>query len=127
MVTIECEDVHGECMSHKKGRFWEKLAGEYLESLGWKILVYNYTIREGEIDLVAFRQGELAFVEVKMRRVDEEAVFESICPKKRKALVKTAEAFIDDFDQEFDLCYFLLLYYVDGAWNWIENPFDSTF
>ena len=125
MVTIESLHVYGAYMSHEKGRIWEKLAGEYLESFGWQILVYNYTIREGELDLIALRQGELIFVEVKMRSADEESIFDSINARKRKALIRAAEAFMSEFDQDFDTCYFLLLYYVDGVWNWLESPFDS--
>ncbi|MBM74508.1 MAG: hypothetical protein CMK59_03835 [Proteobacteria bacterium] len=113
-------------MSHSKGRYWERVAGVYLESLGWEIIARNYTVREGELDLVVLRNKELAFVEVKMRSTDEHSVFQSINARKKKALLKAAEAFLSDFDLEFELCYFILLYRVEGKWEWMEDPFDCS-
>lgn len=53
--------------NRKTGAGYEKMAGAYLETLGYKIVTYNYRCRMGEIDLIA-RDGEyLVFVEVKYR------------------------------------------------------------
>lgn len=59
-------------MSRKKnnrqtGARYEQAAGTYLESLGYRILEYNYRCRQGEIDIIA-KDGEyLVFCEVKFR------------------------------------------------------------
>ena len=45
----------------------ESRAAEYLESLGYHILVRNFRCRFGEIDLIAEKDGMLLFVEVKLR------------------------------------------------------------
>ena len=50
------------------GRLGEDLAARYLEGRGWRIVARNVRYREGEIDIVAAREGLLAFVEVKTRR-----------------------------------------------------------
>jgi len=50
------------------GRTGEALAAHYLERRGWRIIARNVRFREGEIDIVAQREGILAFVEVKTRR-----------------------------------------------------------
>lgn len=51
----------------KIGYQGEKLAAQYLQSKGYEILEKNFTIRGGEIDIIA-RQGDmLIFVEVKTR------------------------------------------------------------
>ena len=53
--------------NRRTGTGYERKAGAYLESLGYKIVTYNYRCRLGEIDLIA-RDGEyLVFVEVKYR------------------------------------------------------------
>lgn len=46
----------------------EDAAVRYLEANGWRIVARNYRRREGEIDVIAGRDGTLAFVEVKTRR-----------------------------------------------------------
>jgi len=45
----------------------EDIACEYLENLGYKIIQRNYTIRGGEIDIIASREGLIYFIEVKYR------------------------------------------------------------
>ena len=57
-------------MSSRKatGDFGEDLAARWLEKRGWRILARQFRIRGGELDLIAERKEELAFVEVKTRR-----------------------------------------------------------
>ncbi|MBO5402835.1 MAG: YraN family protein [Clostridia bacterium] len=52
------------------GRYGEDKAAEYLLQNGYKILARNYRVRGGEMDIVAFRRGVLAFIEVKTRTGD---------------------------------------------------------
>lgn len=52
------------------GRIGEDAAAKYLKKRCWHILAQNYRIRGGEMDIVAFRNGTLAFVEVKTRTND---------------------------------------------------------
>jgi putative endonuclease len=47
------------------GQRGEDIAAEHLEQSGWRIVARNYRVREGEIDLIATRDGTLAFCEVK--------------------------------------------------------------
>lgn len=50
------------------GRAGEDAAAEFLTWFGWEILGRNIRRREGEVDIVARREGVLAFIEVKTRR-----------------------------------------------------------
>lgn len=43
----------------------ENKASEYLQSNGYAIIERNYRIREGEIDIIALKDGTISFVEVK--------------------------------------------------------------
>ncbi len=45
----------------------ESRAAEYLESLGYHILVRNFRCRFGEIDLIAKQDDTYIFIEVKYR------------------------------------------------------------
>ena len=49
------------------GKWGEDLAAEYLLQKGYSILERNYRCPYGEIDIIAFRNGMIAFVEVKTR------------------------------------------------------------
>ena len=50
------------------GTAYERQAGEYLATHGYKIVEYNFRCRMGEIDIIA-KDGEyLVFVEVKYRK-----------------------------------------------------------
>ena len=49
------------------GDFGESLAEKYLERRGWKILSRNFLAKGGEIDIIGYRFGVLAFFEVKSR------------------------------------------------------------
>jgi putative endonuclease len=50
------------------GDFGERVAASHLEAKGYQILERNWSVREGEIDLIASRGQDLIFVEVRSRR-----------------------------------------------------------
>ena len=50
------------------GRWGEKQAAGYLHQKGYRLRAAGYRCRMGEIDLIAQKGRELAFVEVKLRR-----------------------------------------------------------
>ena len=49
------------------GKEGEDLAGDYLTANGFRILEERFRTRFGEIDIIASKQGEFFFVEVKTR------------------------------------------------------------
>lgn len=49
------------------GRFGERLASEFLERRGYKIIAANQKIGYLELDLIATKAGDVVFVEVKTR------------------------------------------------------------
>lgn len=52
---------------HVLGLYGEKLAGNYLQSLGYEILERNWRCSLGEIDLIAKDRNRYVFIEVKTR------------------------------------------------------------
>lgn len=81
--------------NRKTGTGYERKAGAYLESLGYKIVTYNYRCKMGEIDLIA-RDGEyLVFVEVKYRTTDISGYpAEAVDARKQKIIGKCAMHFL---------------------------------
>lgn len=55
----------------KTGQLGEKIAREYLEKKGFKIINQNYRTKFAEIDLVARQGKELVFVEVRTKRGED--------------------------------------------------------
>ena len=78
--------------SSKFGRIAESFAASYLSSKGYKIVDRNFRSKFGEIDIIATKDNNLVFVEVKARTnnlfgLPEESVTQS----KLKKIIKTAE------------------------------------
>ncbi len=77
------------------GERGEKLAVARLKKLGYRILMCNYRIRLGEIDIIAEDKGTLAFVEVKTRTGKSfGSPFEAITARKKRQLAKVAMQYI---------------------------------
>lgn len=76
----------------EQGKYGEELASAFLKKLGYEIIVKNYLIRGGEIDLIA-RDGETTvIVEVKLRGNNEYGpAVESVTHSKLRALIKTSK------------------------------------
>ncbi|WP_432712002.1 YraN family protein [Pedobacter sp.] len=53
------------------GRAGENLARQFLENKGYRIMEQNWIYGRAEIDLIAFKDGIIIFVEVKTRRSTE--------------------------------------------------------
>jgi putative endonuclease len=69
------------------GNAGEELAAELLRGQGWEIAARNFRCRQGEIDLVARRGGEVALVEVKTRAGSSHgAPAEALDATKRRAM-----------------------------------------
>ncbi len=80
---------------NKKGERYEEQAALFLEAAGFEILDRNWSCPMGELDLIARKDGTVAFVEVRAR---SNPAFgtpgESVTPAKRAKLAKTAMAYL---------------------------------
>ena len=79
------------------GRWGEGLASQFYENKGYVILARNVVTSYGEIDLIAKKNSEIAFVEVKTRTT---LTFgfpeESISPIKMRHMVRSAEDYFQN-------------------------------
>ncbi len=113
------------------GNLGEDAVCAYLERLGAEILRRNFTVRGGEIDIIA-RQGEyLLFVEVKTRRpgalVSGAAAVDGA---KQRRIIRTAEQYLlkypCDLQPRFDVaeaeCSGGFVRYI----TYLEGAFDAT-
>ena len=77
------------------GNLGEDKACAYLLRRGYEILGRNVTFRGGELDIVAKKNDELIFVEVKTRTgTTFGQAYEAVTPQKMEYLVKSANMYI---------------------------------
>lgn len=86
---------HQRANTHETGMQYEKLASDYLCSLGYSILDRNWRFHRNEIDLIARDGPTLVFVEVKAR-LDKTYGYgmQAVDFKKQKSIRKVAEAYL---------------------------------
>lgn len=105
----------------------EKTAARYLALKGYKILEQRYKTPYGEIDLIAQKKDLVAFIEVKARKTNRDAL-ESITPKMKKRISDAALYYIshnsdnncgENRDYRFDLMTVtppFFVHHLDNAW-----------
>jgi putative endonuclease len=116
--------------SHKEiGNLGEEKATNFLIQKGYLIVCRNYRTKRGEIDIIAFKNNTLVFVEVKTAPHGTLKTLEQILGKtKQKRIVETAKCFLLSYRQysnsyiRFDVlvvdmpCY-PVLYHIENAFS----------
>lgn len=81
--------------SYVKGKSAEDLAADFVESHGYQIIERNFRCSGGEIDIIAQEGKMLVFVEVRLRRIEDEThPLETITCSKQKRLINTAQMYL---------------------------------
>ncbi|MGH1541837.1 MAG: YraN family protein [Arenicella sp.] len=112
-----------------KGQIAEKLALNFLEKRGLKLVQQNFHCRFGEIDIIMQDQQTLVFVEVKFRQsTDYGHPLESITADKLTKLKKTASYYLMKNKLDAVACRFDVLGLSGDlstpTINWIKNALD---
>lgn len=77
------------------GANYEKIAGEYLKTLGYDIVEYNFYSRSGEIDIIAKHEEYLVFIEVKYRDSEKKGhPLEAVSVSKQRTISKCAAYYL---------------------------------
>lgn len=105
----------------KFGRAGENFAAEVLQLYGYDILQRNYRCRSGEIDLIAERDQELFFIEIKTRK-DLAFGFpcEAVTEAKRRHMRRAAAAFLSENSYRWVSCSFQV---IEIGFHQIVNAF----
>lgn len=79
----------------EKGKKGERLAREFLFHNGYTILEYNFRNKIGEIDIIAYKDNILIFIEVKSRtNLNYGYPYEAVNYKKQKKIINTSISYI---------------------------------
>jgi putative endonuclease len=82
----------------RRGRLAEGLAGDYLESQGYRIVTRNHRCAGGEVDLIAWDARILCFVEVRARSTDAFGdPLETIDRRKITRVARAAASFLESW------------------------------
>lgn len=76
------------------GAWGEKIAREHLLTQGYAIGGENTRVGHYEIDFIAMKGNEIAFVEVKTRSTDFTDPLDAVDPAKQRRLAAAADAYI---------------------------------
>ena len=106
----------------------EKLAVQYLQRNGLKLVEQNYRGRFGEIDLIMQDGTTLVFVEVRLRRNGEfGGAAASIDMRKQQRIVSTAQQYLASLARipecRFDVV--LMDEIEQRNMHWLKNAFDA--
>ncbi len=73
------------------GQLGEKICYKHLNDMGYKVICKNYRCLYGEIDLIAIKEQNIYFIEVKLRQIGcGYSPAEAVDLKKQKKIVKSA-------------------------------------
>ncbi|MEG1632557.1 MAG: YraN family protein [Oscillospiraceae bacterium] len=117
-------------MDRKKltGRAGEAEAAKYLSDKGFKITGLNWSCRFGEIDVIAQKDGYIAFVEVKTRENSELAeAREFVTLSKQRKLRAAASIWLSTHETGLQPRFDVMEIYTDAQphiINHIENAFE---
>ena len=78
----------------------ENEAAAYLQEKGYQIVAKNWRTKIGEIDIIAYKDSTIVFVEVKTwPHGDYYSLAAAINKRKRKRIIETAKCFLSDYRQ----------------------------
>lgn len=83
----------------QRGALGEQVAVDYLRQHGFIVMECNYRIGKSEVDIIAQRDDEIHFVEVKTRKVGSMTTpEEAIDERKMRAMRRAASAYLSMTD-----------------------------
>jgi putative endonuclease len=110
------------------GRKGESLAKTFLEGQGYEILDENWTYGKCEIDLVAYNNGIIIFVEVKTRTGNAFGEPEDfVDARKQKLLVEAADEYIYLMDHQGEARFDIVSILFDKQANYTLKHIEDAF
>jgi len=106
------------------GRAGENMAAEILKLQGYRILKRNYRCKTGEIDIVASKNRDITFFEVKTRMTDEcGRPCEAVDFRKQERIRKLAEYYLQEVGRMGYSPHNIYFDVIEIEINHIENAF----
>ncbi|MDE6189903.1 MAG: YraN family protein [Clostridia bacterium] len=105
----------------------ENTAVKYLKKSGYKILERNFSVKTGEIDIIAQDKNYIVFVEVKAREsLKFGSPIESVTRQKVRSIVRTAQCYLRRKNMNNAYCRFDVIEVLRGEVNHVKNAFEMS-
>jgi putative endonuclease len=103
-IRIQHFNLSEQMATHNElGKRGEQIAQQYLQNKGYRILDRNWRFDRKEIDIIAMKDEQLVFVEVKTRSTGYFGKpAESVTDEKQKYLIDAAEEYILSNDYNYE-------------------------
>lgn len=106
----------------------ELLAKVYLEGKDYEIIDQNWTFKKAEIDLIAYKDSRLIFIEVKTRRKNNFAEPEDfVSHEKRRLMALAAEEYIHLMNHQYEVRFDIISILFDTFGNPIVRHIEDAF
>nr|CAA6816269.1 MAG: Unknown protein [uncultured Thiotrichaceae bacterium] len=110
-----------------RGDSAENLACEYLQAQGLHLLMKNYRLRSGEIDLVFRDATHIIFIEVRYRKTQQfGGALYSVDHRKQRKIIRTAEHYLYRYRVELPARFDVVAIHGKDDIQWIQNAFDAS-
>ena len=110
-----------------RGAAGEAQAEAYLRAQGAEILERNFTVRGGEIDLIAREGAYIVFIEVKLRSDAAGGLGrEAVTARKQRRICRAALCYVAQRGLMQHFMRFDVIEIQEGRLTWIKNAFPYT-
>lgn len=123
------------CIDHtqrrKAGNIGEDAVCGFLVRHGYEIIKRNFTVRGGEIDIIAEKADIIAFVEVKTRTIGSmTSAEEAVDLRKQRLIIRTAQAYLQNVAQPLQCRFDVATVETEGGkvkkLRYYVNAFDAS-
>ncbi len=115
----------------KAGNIGEDAVCGFLVRHGYEIIKRNFTVRGGEIDIIAEKADIIAFVEVKTRTIGSMTSAEEAADlRKQRLIIRTAKAYLQNVAQPLQCRFDVATVETEGGkvkkLRYYVNAFDAS-
>lgn len=115
----------------KAGNIGEDAVCGFLVRHGYEIIKRNFTVRGGEIDIIAEKADIIAFVEVKTRTMcSMTSAEEAVDLRKQRLIIRTAQAYLQNVAQPLQCRFDVATVETEGGkvkkLRYYVNAFDAS-
>ncbi|HMQ48715.1 MAG TPA: YraN family protein [Saprospiraceae bacterium] len=110
------------------GKWGEKLAEEYLEQKGYRVLANNWKYQRAEIDLIAKKEDVLVFVEVKTRSNSTfGAPEEFLSPAQEVRIISAASDYMEKHPHEGEIRFDIIAIKYNSEYDFHLHHYEDAF